>query len=225
LNSVYSTTSTQQLLSYAKCVFAESEVYTGSKVLSGRKRTKEAFVYERVCYYWHQLLYETDRKSTIDQFPVGLSWFLFDIIIKSMVLKVHRSNELSDFTNRRGRFKEELFSHIGKILQKLVNHSSVSLETSIHVGSFLKDLLSVCDPNFVYPIIDETLTGFSQHKDLRLASMLRLTFLRVVLYHNDYVTLNLHSIPPPPSVYMDLNHQYRLASSLCVVIIRLSVLK
>ena len=141
--SVYNTTSTQQLLSYTKCVFSESEVYTGNKAVSGRKRTKEACVYERICYYWHQLLYETDRKSTIEQFPIGLSWFLFDIIVKSMVLKVHRSNELSDFTNRRGRFKEEVFNQIGKILQKLLV-PSICQSRNINPHRKLSEGLAIC---------------------------------------------------------------------------------
>jgi hypothetical protein len=49
---------------------------------------------------------------------------------------------------------------------------------------------------------------FGRNKEVRLGSMLRLTFLRVILYHPEYLTLNEHPTPEPISIFTDLNEEY-----------------
>ncbi|XP_056020103.1 dedicator of cytokinesis protein 7-like isoform X2 [Ostrea edulis] len=130
------------------------------------------------------------------------SWFLFELIIKSMAEHLNKTQKLE--TPRQMRFNDKPFVEDIEALMNLVNkeitdkyikepHIIRSLNTSL--AFFLHDLLSFMDRGFVFNLIANYCGAIAEKIQILSESttlmLLRLDFLRIVCSHEHYFPLNL----------------------------------
>lgn len=150
------------------------------------------------------------------------SWFLFDLIIKSMIENLDATNQLNAPRKTRfpHQFTDDLVTVVHLVSTKVVGFHSCgdpkeaqSLNASI--AFFLFDLLSICDRGFVFGLIN-TYYKVMISKVLSVPDLThyKLDFLRVVCSHEHFVALNLPfgtpytalSAPCSPTPSITSNH-------------------
>ncbi|XP_061192678.1 dedicator of cytokinesis protein 7-like isoform X2 [Saccostrea echinata] len=130
------------------------------------------------------------------------SWFLFELIIKSMAEHLNKTQKLD--VPRQMRFNDKPFVEDIEALMNLVNKEITdkyikepqiirSLNTSL--AFFLHDLLSFMDRGFVFNLIANYCGAIAEKiqtlSDSTTLMLLRLDFLRIVCSHEHYFPLNL----------------------------------
>nr|XP_022315801.1 dedicator of cytokinesis protein 7-like isoform X2 [Crassostrea virginica] len=130
------------------------------------------------------------------------SWFLFELIIKSMAEHLSKTNKLDN--PRQMRFNDNPFVEDIESLMNLVNkeitdkyikepHIIRSLNTSL--AFFLHDLLSFMDRGFVFNLIANYCSAIAEKiqtlSEPTTLMLLRLDFLRILCSHEHYFPLNL----------------------------------
>ncbi|KAG4065416.1 hypothetical protein HA402_002814 [Bradysia odoriphaga] len=126
------------------------------------------------------------------------SWFLFELIIKSMIEHLDLTDSLN--SPRKGRFPHQFTDDLSTIIHlvttKVVGfHSSdpkqaQSLNNSL--AFFIYDLLSIVDRGFVFGLI-KNYYKVMIFKNVSIPDLIhyKLDFLRVVCSHEHFVALNL----------------------------------
>ncbi|XP_062614003.1 dedicator of cytokinesis protein 7-like [Saccostrea cucullata] len=130
------------------------------------------------------------------------SWFLFELIIKSMAEHLNKTQKLD--VPRQMRFNDKPFVEDIEALMNLVNKEITdkyikepqiirSLNTSL--AFFLHDLLSFMDRGFVFNLIANYCGAIAEKiqtlSDSTTLMLHRLDFLRIVCSHEHYFPLNL----------------------------------
>ncbi|XP_052686724.1 dedicator of cytokinesis protein 7-like isoform X4 [Crassostrea angulata] len=130
------------------------------------------------------------------------SWFLFELIIKSMAEHLNKTQKLD--TPRQMRFNDKPFVEDIEALMNLVNKEvtdkyikepQIIRSLNISLGFFLHDLLSFMDRGFVFNLIANYCGAIAEKiqtlSDSTTLMLLRLDFLRIVCSHEHYFPLNL----------------------------------
>lgn len=162
------------------------------------------------------------------------SWFLFELMIKSMIEHLDATQTLN--TPRKSRFPhqyvDDLATLIGLVTAKVVQFHSTdqkmgqSLNASL--AFFVFDLLSIMDRGFVFGLI-KSYFKFLASKIITNPDLVhyKLDFLRIVCSHEHYVALNLPfatpytmaSAPcsPTPSVTSNNSQTSYLSTVVCIL--------
>jgi hypothetical protein len=137
--------------------------------------SKDQHVYEPFTKCWITLLSKTngqdgateEEKTLTEHTMRDLCWFLLEIIIKSMVMKLQANGELAHEGDRRSRFSPEF----GKSLKELIRLVDVHRRRigsgfdfmNKYYGLFMLDLARMMDRGFVFDLVrgDALQTRFS----------------------------------------------------------------
>lgn len=131
------------------------------------------------------------------------SWFLFDLIIKSMIEHLDWTNSLNSQRKCRfpHQFTDDLVSIVQQVAAKVITfHSNGGANTdakqiqtlNASLAFFIFDLLSIMDRGFIFGLINTyykvLISKTSSSPDL---IHYKLDFLRVVCSHEHFIALNL----------------------------------
>ncbi|CAH0558208.1 unnamed protein product [Brassicogethes aeneus] len=147
------------------------------------------------------------------------AWFLFELVVKSMVEHLARTHSLD--ASRKNRFPDHFTEDITTLVQnvtgEIIAHSTGETRKAHKLNAalafFCFDLLSVADRGYVFTLI----RSYNKQLQVKIASMqepvlveLKLEFARILCSHEHYVALNLPfaspftssgaSVSPSPSV-------------------------
>lgn len=182
-------------------------------------------LHEQLAYQW----VSASNEPTID-LTTSNSWFLFELIVKSMIEYLDRA-QLID-SPRKGRFSHQLTHDITNLVEIIARkvvimhnytdsgRSAQSLNSSL--GFFIFDLLSIMDRGFVFGLIKSYYIALKPTIAITTDIIhYKLDFLRIVCSHEHFVALNLpfatpftsSSAPCSPSPSINSNNsQYSLVS-------------
>ncbi|XP_056642383.1 dedicator of cytokinesis protein 7 [Diorhabda sublineata] len=147
------------------------------------------------------------------------AWFLFELIIKSMVEHLSHTRFLD--APRKIRFSEQFLDDISTLVHtvtaELISHSTSETRKAHKLNAalafFFFDLLSIADRGWVF----QQLRSYNKQLQAKIASIqdsvlveLKLEFARIICSHEHYVALNLpfaspfmatdSNVSPSPSV-------------------------
>lgn len=162
------------------------------------------------------------------------SWFLFELMIKSMIEHLDATQTLN--TPRKSRFPhqyvDDLATLIGLVTAKVVQFHSTDQKMAQSLNAslafFVFDLLSIMDRGFVFGLI-KSYFKFLASKIITNPDLVhyKLDFLRIVCSHEHYVALNLPfatpytmaSAPcsPTPSVTSNNSQTSYLSTVVCIL--------
>ncbi|EDW80222.1 uncharacterized protein Dwil_GK21076 [Drosophila willistoni] len=143
------------------------------------------------------------------------SWFLFELMVKSMIEHLHNTNTLSSNTPRKQRFphqfNDDLSTLVHLVTTKVVGYHSTSNEPKLaqslnaSLGFFIFDILSIMDRGFVFGLI-KTYTKVLISKNASIPDLMnyKIDFLRIVGSHEHFVALNL----PFATSYMTISNSH-----------------
>lgn len=149
-------------------------------------------LHEEIALHW------VVASGSAAELSMSNSWFLFDLMIKSMIEHLDLTDSLN--SPRKGRFPHQFTDDLSTIIHlvttKVVGfHSSdpkqaQSLNTSL--AFFIFDLLSIVDRGFVFGLI-KNYYKVMIFKNVSIPDLIhyKLDFLRVVCSHEHFVALNL----------------------------------
>ncbi|XP_016979393.1 dedicator of cytokinesis protein 7 isoform X2 [Drosophila rhopaloa] len=126
------------------------------------------------------------------------SWFLFELIVKSMIEHLHCSNTLNGPRKHRfpHQFNDDLSTLVHLVTTKVVGYHSnepkLAQSLNASLGFFIFDLLSIMDRGFVFGLI-KTYTKVLISKNASIPDLMnyKIDFLRIVCSHEHFVALNL----------------------------------
>jgi hypothetical protein len=162
-------------------------------------------VYQAMCT--NALMYIMMRKQLgvpaieEDEDFFSFSWFIFDIIIKSMTLDLYQRGSLGDNTNRGGRFEESYTRILKKFLRFFTQYikncptPKSRNDANNYQALFVRDLFSIYDRGHVIDMVkayveDITPTTWTDKEDISL-SYFKHDFLKIVIDYEHYIPLNL----------------------------------
>ncbi|PRP79944.1 hypothetical protein PROFUN_05920 [Planoprotostelium fungivorum] len=142
-------------------------------------------IYEVLCKYWYSVL----KKDYDKIVQLKSSWFLFQIMSKSMALDLHDRNLLQS-PNHTQRFNVKFTDRLQRLMKKVVTLSSYDVTVSPPL--FLNDLFSLLDRGLVFRIIHEyTQTSSSGDSTAAWGGKAKFTWLKIISDFEHYVPLNL----------------------------------
>ncbi|EDV30788.1 uncharacterized protein Dana_GF14871, isoform A [Drosophila ananassae] len=126
------------------------------------------------------------------------SWFLFELIVKSMIEHLHSSSTLNGPRKHRfpHQFNDDLSTLVHLVTTKVVGYHSNEPKLAQSLNSslafFIFDVLSVMDRGFVFGLI-KTYTKVLISKNASIPDLMnyKIDFLRIVCSHEHFVALNL----------------------------------
>lgn len=165
------------------------------------------------------------------------SWFLFELMIKSMIEHLDYTRALN--TPRKSRFPhqytDDLSTLVHLVSTKVVGFHNVepklaqSLNASL--GFFIFDLFNIMDRGFVFGLI-KTYYKVLISKNASIPDLMhyKVDFLRIVCSHEHYVALNLPFATPYTAVSAPCSPTPSIASntsssSYMSTLVRLKILK
>lgn len=185
-----------------------STSYTGSE---GKLR----LLHEEIALQW---VVSTGNASDLS---MTNSWFLFDLIIKSMVEHLDITDALNSPRKQRfpHQFTDDLATVVHMVTNKVINFHSIDTKQAQSLNGslafFMFDLLSIMDRGFVFGMI-KSYCKVMISKNVSIPDLIhyKLDFLRIVCSHEHFVALNLPfgtpytalSAPCSPTPSVTSNH-------------------
>eukprot|EP01114_Cavostelium_apophysatum_P003911 TRINITY_DN1404_c0_g1_i1.p1 TRINITY_DN1404_c0_g1~~TRINITY_DN1404_c0_g1_i1.p1 ORF type:complete len:1840 (+),score=629.05 TRINITY_DN1404_c0_g1_i1:76-5595(+) len=161
-------------------------------VFENPSRMKTA-VYEQLTQHWYTLL----KKNVETDNSIKYSWFLFNVIFKSMVHKSQIDNSLSQ-DSRTGRFSTGFITKLKDLIEMLTydlqqrTKSGLNLAKELNksLAIFLRNMLSVMDRGTAFQIIERFAREITSSNTDSLIEF-KVEFLRSICDYEYYVQLNL----------------------------------
>ncbi|XP_022087787.1 dedicator of cytokinesis protein 7-like isoform X2 [Acanthaster planci] len=164
------------------------------------------------------------------------AWFFFELMVKSMAQFLAENDRLD--SPRKTRFPEAYCQDISNIVTIVTTDIVARYNKDVRamqllnasLAFFLQDLLSLMDRGYVFALIRnycrEVANKITVMTDPTSLAQLKLEFLRIIVSHEHYVTLNLPflqsdvtSRPPSPTPSISsMSSMMSLASSLPTII-------
>lgn len=158
---------------------------------------------------WRQKRHESTMKIAEPleaRLPLEFSWFVFEIISKSMVLHANDNKALnSDTRNDAAVFGPELIEILERLVRttakEIIYRSGVGLNIAkalnANLALFLRDLLDILDRGFVLSLMSSFLRIVSHTPDtkhIEVLQELKIIFLQVIVDYEHYVPMCLPSL-------------------------------
>ncbi|ELR16168.1 Dedicator of cytokinesis [Acanthamoeba castellanii str. Neff] len=183
--------------SYASYVVCPAEIERNSKV----------YLHHQIAKHWAFFFARASNADAPKEELYKFAGFLFKLIYRSMVLKLHSTGELKDeeSTSRRGRFDPQFEAELRSLI---TGHTRV-LQAGLRVGLTnakllsqvlalaLHDLMSVMDRGVVLHLADLIAANMVPPSGESVFHGLRLTFLDILAEYEHLLPL---SLPLPPEV-------------------------
>jgi len=129
------------------------------------------------------------------------SWFIFELVMKSMTLDLDHRGGLNNNSNRKSRFSKHFMKSLYKMVDLLIGDvqdidgptAIVSSEINQNLALFFKDLLSIADRGYVFSMIDNYVGQLCPSNAPSEAVLVKFKFamLQVIVDHEHYIPLNL----------------------------------
>ncbi|XP_073255433.1 dedicator of cytokinesis protein 11-like [Porites lutea] len=174
----------EALKSYVKYVFVTETTPDNSRT-----------IHEQLSKYLMANLKPGADPAVVNDF-MKLSWFFFEIIVKSMAQtlvqsgKLTRMNRFSWFPESYNRCLENfLQAFVPQIISRLKDQPQIAKEANFHLACFTKDCFTYLDRGFVFQMISYYSEQFKD-SDTQMLEF-KFEFLQVVCNHEHYIPLNL----------------------------------
>ncbi|XP_078379462.1 dedicator of cytokinesis protein 11-like isoform X4 [Oculina patagonica] len=174
----------EALKSYVKYVFITEQPLDNNKT-----------IHEQLSKYLMTTLKPGADPAVVNDL-MKLSWFFFEIIVKSMAQtlvqsdKLKRMNRESWFTDSYNRCLENfLQAFVPQIISRLKDQPQIAKEANFHLACFTKDCFTYLDRGFVFQMISYYSEQFKD-SDTQMLEF-KFEFLQVVCNHEHYIPLNL----------------------------------
>lgn len=158
----------------------------------GNYSTQIRLLHEEIALHW------VVASGNASELSMTNSWFLFELMIKSMIEHLDITQSLN--TPRKGRFPhqytDDLSTLVHLVTTKVVglHNTELKLAQSLNasLAFFIFDLLSIMDRGFVFGLI-KVYYKVMISKSLTMPDLIhyKLDFLRIVCSHEHFVALNL----------------------------------
>lgn len=154
-------------------------------------------LHEEIALHWVVSTGNASEMSMIN------SWFLFELITKSMVEHLDATNALNSARKNRfpHQFTDDLSTLVHLVATKVVgfHNTDIKLAQSLNasLAFFIFDLLSIMDRGFVFGLI-KVYYKVIISKSITTLDLIhyKLDFLRIVCSHEHFVALNLPFATP-----------------------------
>ncbi|CAG9768957.1 unnamed protein product [Ceutorhynchus assimilis] len=193
---------------------ASMRVPTNEPPVSPSFNSCPRIVHQELAYQW------TITSGRNKDLAMQNAWFLFELMIKSMVEHLAHTRSLD--APRKIRFPDQFLDDISSLVQyvtmEIIGHSAGEIRKAHKLNAalafFFFDLLSIADRGWVLQLlrsyIKDIQTKISSNADGSILVELKLEFARIICSHEHYVALNLPfsspfmssaaSVSPSPSV-------------------------
>ena len=206
-----------------------TEQYLMSESYSGRDG-QVRLLHEELAFHW------VAASGKAAEMAMSNSWFLFELIIKSMIEHLQYTHSLNG--PRKGRFPhqftDDLLTLVHLVATKVVgyhtnsNNPKFAESLNASLGFFIFDLFSVMDRGFVFTLVKNHFKVLiSKNTAIPDLMTYKIDFLRIVCSHEHFFALNLpfgtaytiSSAPtsPTPSITSN-NSQNSFASNMVKII-------
>ena len=184
--------------------------------------TTQHAVYETLCSNFLLYMMEKKLEDTQEDSIFVNSWFIFDLVIKSMILELEK-NEKQNQSLKKGLFDDFYVRTLSRLLVNLTKYfkekmgSKEGNEIRIlnkNLGLFLKDLLYIFDRGIVLDMIKSYLHDMTDPTQELLSVTYKFEFLKIIIDHEHFVCLNLLFCPLPEVSIKKLRESYPLAEIL-----------
>lgn len=203
----------------------QSSEYRDNSVFTPQVR----FLHEEIALHW------VVSSGNASEMSMTNSWFLFEMIVKSMIEHLDITQALHSQRKNRfpHQFTDDLSTLVHLVSTKVVgfHNSDIKLAQSLNasLAFFIFDLLSIMDRGFVFGLIRVYLKVIIS-KSITTLDLIhyKLDFLRIVCSHEHFVALNLPfatpytliSAPNSPTPSMTSNNSQNSYMSTVVILMR-----
>jgi hypothetical protein len=149
-------------------------------------------LHEEIALHW------VVANNTAAELSLTNSWFLFELIAKSMIEHLDHTNQLNaPRKNRFARqFSDDIQTLVHMIASKIIGYhfSDKNLASSLNnsLAFFIYDLFSILDRGFVFTLIKNFLKVITtKSNSMSEMNHYKLDFLRIVCSHEYFIALNL----------------------------------
>lgn len=159
----------------------------------GEQFEQVRFLHEEIALHW------VVANNVASELSLTNSWFLFELIIKSMIEHLDHTHQLN--APRKSRFSrqftDDIQSLVHMIASKIIgfHFSDKSLACSLNnsLAFFVYDLFSILDRGFVFQLIKNFLKVITTKSSSSSSEVnhYKLDFLRIVCSHEHFIALNL----------------------------------
>ena len=164
---------------------------------AGNYSTQTRLLHEEIALHW------VVSSGTAAELSMTNSWFLFELIVKSMIEHLELTQALNSPRKTRfpHQYTDDLATLVHLVTTKVVGlHNTdqkMAQSLNISLGFFLFDLMSIMDRGFVFTLI-KTYYKVMISKSLNIPALIhyKLAFLRVICSHEHFVALNLPFATP-----------------------------
>lgn len=162
--------------------------------------TNKHATYECLCSNF--LLYMMELKCQLpsEQYEDSMfvnSWFIFDLVIKSMALQLESSGQLNE-PQRKGLFDDVFVRTLSRLLVNLAKYFKDQMAQrkeiqllNRNLALFMTDLFSVFDRGIVLDMVRTYLQDMTDPTQEELSTTYRVEFLQIVADNEHYIPLNL----------------------------------
>jgi hypothetical protein len=148
----------------------------------------------------------TAQSAQEDESILSFSWFIWDMIVKSMTLKLNEQSMLHDNFKRASRFDEgyiRILKKLTRIFTQFVRKATdlkSRADANNYLGLFIRDLFAIFDRghaiDMVQAYIVDMATETETQEDMTI-SYLKFDFLKIVIDYEHYIPMNM---PLPYSI-------------------------
>lgn len=163
-------------------------------------------VYETLCSNFLLYMMEKKLEETHEDSIFVNSWFIFDLVIKSMVLELEKKGKHNQ-AQKKGLFDDFYARTLSRLLVNLTKYFKAQMGTKLggtdarilnkNLALFLKDLFSIFDRGIVLDMLRSYLRDMTDPTQELLSATYKFEFLRIIIDHEHFVPLNLifHELP------------------------------
>lgn len=195
---------------------ASSVRVQNQELISPNSNTCQRIVHQELALQW---VVSSGRSRDL---AMQNAWFLFELIIKSMVEHLGHTRSLD--APRKLRFSEQFLDDVSTLIHtvtaEIIAHSTGETRKAHKLNAalafFFFDLLSVADRGWVLQL----LRSYNKQLQAKIASIqdsvlveLKLEFVRIVCSHEHYVALNLPFASPFMSASTNVSPSPSVTSS------------
>lgn len=154
--------------------------------------TPVRYLHEEIALHW------VVANNTAADLSLTNSWFLFEIIIKSMIEHLDHTNQLNSARKNRfsRKFTDDIETLVHMVASKIIgcHLTDKNLASSLNnsLAFFIYDLFSILDRGFVFMLIKNFLKVVTtKSSSIPEVNHYKLDFLRIICSHEHFIALNL----------------------------------
>ena len=160
---------------------------------------------------WLSVMHASNKEHVND--VTRASWFLFDLIAKSLTVDLHESDELGDVEARAVHFSKEIIDGlqaltlacIEKIGDRVTLPVTLAKDLNNNLAWFIRSLFAILESKVVFGLIKSYVAKMQENAD---SVELRFLFYRILVDYEHYVPVNV----PVPYEFEEVQRRSRSLS-------------